>query len=347
MKHFDKNNLTRGARIIAQKWMDLRKKNSVLIITEAAHEAEMQVLKACAENIGAKVQIELLPGLLSPELLSNELLSNEDIDSFFRRLADKISSYDVIVGATYHSIVTTELVQQAVKGGASFLSLPLATNDGRSLLEYDFLQMDTAKSRFIAKELLKYINTSSHLRVSTLAGTDLTLRKVGRNGNYFNGKAKDSKGFASSSFEVYIPIEEDRTEGIVILDGSLGYLGRVDKPFKIRFKGGRIVEIEQSPCGQRLANYIADFSDEKLYHASEFGIGTNFLSKCMGNSYIEDESAYGTCHLGFGRNLALGGEFNASGHFDIILLAPTIYADNRMIMENGVMIPAVLDVCSF
>jgi len=57
----------------------------------------------------------------------------------------------------------------------------------------------------------------------------------------------------------------------------------------------------------------------------------------------EIESAYGTCHLGFGRNIALGGNYEANGHFDVVMLKPTIYADNRMIMEDGVMVPTIPD----
>ena len=55
----------------------------------------------------------------------------------------------------------------------------------------------------------------------------------------------------------------------------------------------------------------------------------------MGDCYIEDESAYGTFHIGLGRNLALGGVHNAKGHFDLVCLAPDIYAVNRMLMQEG------------
>ena len=54
-----------------------------------------------------------------------------------------------------------------------------------------------------------------------------------------------------------------------------------------------------------------------------------------GNCYIEDESTYGTFHIGFGRNIALGGVQDASGHYDLVTHAPCIYVDNRMIMDHG------------
>ncbi len=59
--------------------------------------------------------------------------------------------------------------------------------------------------------------------------------------------------------------------------------------------------------------------DPRIYIAGELGIGLNSCSNCLGNCYIEDESAYGTFHVGLGRNIALGGVQNAKGHFDLVM----------------------------
>ncbi len=61
----------------------------------------------------------------------------------------------------------------------------------------------------------------------------------------------------------------------------------------------------------------------------------NSYSKCEGSCYIEDESSCGTFHIGLGRNIALGGVHEASGHFDLVSIEPDIYADNRKIMQQG------------
>jgi leucyl aminopeptidase (aminopeptidase T) len=318
------DNLMRGVKIVVDNWMKIRPGESLLIITDNQHLEEMQQVEKYVLERGAKVLVRIVP----EDNTKNSSSSAEE-------LAVEMHKHDVIFGATHISLVTTEIVKRAVHDGSRFLSLPMATNNGRSLLEHDFLTMDTAIARFIAKLLLKYINTSSHIHVETQRGTNFSFRKVGRRASYFNGRAKDNKGFASSSFEVYIPIEENQTFGTGIVDGSLGYLGKVNHPFAIRIEGGKLVEIEQNDDGKRLKEYMESFQDDRIYYASELGIGTNTCSKCEGRSYIEDESAYGTFHIGFGRNIALGGEYEASGHFDIVLHEPSIYADNRLIMEKG------------
>ena len=106
--------------------------------------------------------------------------------------------------------------------------------------------------------------------------------------------------------------------------------------------GGFIVEqgdpkqVIDHPQEERTKQFLARFHDpENMVVAAEFGIGLNTHSRCAGNCYIEDESTYGTFHIGFGRNIALGGVQDASGHYDLVTHAPCIYVDNRMIMDHG------------
>ena len=67
---------------------------------------------------------------------------------------------------------------------------------------------------------------------------------------------------------------------------------------------------------------MEEYFDPRIYIAGELGIGLNSCSNCLGNCYIEDESAYGTFHVGLGRNIALGGVQNAKGHFDLVCRNP-------------------------
>ena len=126
--------LKRGAEIIVENWMAVKRRESVMIITQEAHLEEMRVVKAQVEGIGAKADIRLIPR------------ENFHMSDYTNALTAELCNYQVIIGATHYSLVTTEMVKKAVKEGSRFLSLPLAANDGRSLLEYDFLTMDTYRA---------------------------------------------------------------------------------------------------------------------------------------------------------------------------------------------------------
>ncbi len=319
----DYKGIERGAMIVIKNWLRLKPWERLLIVTSENHLTEAKILKRCAVKRALSVDLMVVEE------------KGKHVGVFFDSHEDVFEGYKAIVGATDYSLVTTKAVKKAMKKGSKFLSLPLSTNDGRSMLSYRFMGMDTKKSKMMAGVIMKYLNSSSVIRVTTKMGTDLKLCKKNRNAGFFNGVVKDGHGFSSASIEVYVPIVETETEGILVPDGSLGYIGKVETPFHIRLEKGRIIDIEMNASGKKLKEYMEDFQDSGIYVASELGIGLNSLAKCRGKCYIEDESSYGTFHIGVGRNIALGGVHEANGHFDLVAQKPDIFVDNRMIMERG------------
>lgn len=318
-----RNQLSRGAKIVAKRWLQVQPQESLLIVTCEQHCEEAEEISHYARLCQAKVELMVFPE------------QKGQVGHYFDEHEDAFDAYDVILGATTHSLVTTRAVKRAIERGSRFLSLPLSTNDGRSMLEYDFLLMDTNESKKMGDYLVQMLNGSEFIRVVTEAGTDLTFEKRNRDAKFFNGSTKLCNGYASSSFEVYVPVEETKTNGIAYVDASLGYLGITDESVKLRLSEGRIVEIEENATGQKLKKYLENFEDEGMYVAGEFGIGLNTHAACSGNCYIEDESTYGTFHIGFGRNIALGGVHNAKAHFDLVFHKPDIYAGDKLIMKHG------------
>ncbi len=316
-------NIERGAQIVIRNWIRLKPWERLLIVTSDQHVKEAEALKRCA--LRRKAQVDLM-------IVEKK---GKQIGVFFDENETIFDGYKAVIGAADYSIVTTKAAKRAIKKGSKFLSLPLATNDGRSMLAYRFMTMDTKKSKMMAQVIMKYFNQASVIHVKTKYGTDLKFGTHNRTAGFFNGVVKDGKGYSSASIEVYVPIEEDKTEGTMILNGSLGYIGKVKEPVSIRLNEGRITEIEDNETGSYLKEYLEGYDDPGMYVASELGIGLNSYAKCRGKCYIEDESAYGTFHIGFGRNLALGGSHEASGHFDLVAKEPDIYVDNRMIMQQG------------
>lgn len=324
--------MERGAKIVVCRWMQIKPWDRLLIVSTEEHAGEAEVLRYWAQKKTSTV---------------NTFITEETgrrIGVFFDRNEEIFDPYNAVIAATDYSLVTTKAARRAIGQHKKFLSLPLSTNDKRSMLEYDFITMDTKKSRLMAKVIMKYLRNSSQIRITTRAGTDLRCYKENRVPGFFNGVVKDGKGFSSASIEVYVPIEETKSKGVLVVDGSLGYIGCVKEPTKVIFHEGRIVEIEETQTGRYLRRYMEEYHDPGIYVGGEFGIGLNSNSRCVGNCYIEDESAYGTFHIGLGRNLALGGCQEANGHFDLVCFEPDVYTDNRQIMQQGkIIVPEPVD----
>lgn len=316
-------NVERGTKIIINNWMKIRPWDKLLIVTSDNHMKEAEILKHTAMKRSAFVSLLIVE------------TKGRHVGIFFDKNETIFDDYTSIIAATDYSLVTTKAAKRAIQKHKKFLSLPLSTNDGLSMLGYDFLTMDTKKSRLMAKLIIKYLKHCSFIHIRTQIGTDLKMYKRGREPGFFNGVLKDGKGYSSASIEVYVPIEETKTTGIMVVDGSLGYIGRPAEPTKLIFLDGRIVDIEQTPTGKKLQKYMDDYEDSGIFVGGELGIGLNSFAKCRGHCYIEDESSYGTFHIGVGRNIGLGGCHEANGHFDLVCIDPDIFTDNRQIMSQG------------
>lgn len=312
-----------GARIIVERWLNLKRHDLYHYITDETKLKEADAFVRAAEALGAVTKLTVLDS------------GSVQAAGVVEDMRHSMSLASVIIGATNYSFITTDAVQYALERGARFLSLPLSTNDGSSLMENDFLKMDPGRALRNGRRAAKALDQAASIHVTTALGTDITFSKIGRKAGVLTGRAEKSGGLASASFEVFVPIEETKTNGIVVLDGSLGYLGLVREPLALTFRDGYLVSAADTPDGAKLMRYIEAFGDREMYCAAEFGIGLNECARCRGVAYIEDESAYGTFHIGFGRNLALGGHHDAAGHFDIVVRRPTAFAGETCVMREG------------
>ena len=316
--------IDKGVSIILHDWLNVKKDELIHFITDETHLKEAEAISRWAYGADAVLKTTILP---------SHLIQDGDV---IENMVEILSNENVIIGATDYSFITTNAVKTAVNNGARFLSIPLSCTDGTSLLENDFVQMNPHEAKRNARKLLKYMRGAHKIRVTTKKGTDLTLSMEGRVPGAFYGLATKPKEVASASFEVYVAPVEDSMNGVLYLDGSYGYIGKVTDPVKIIFKDGVLVSAESEKDGAKiLLDYIETFNDKTMYKPGEFGIGLNKLSDTRGVCYIEDESMYSTFHIGMGRNIALGGVQHAAGHFDIVTHKPNIYVDDMLIMKQG------------
>ena len=314
--------LEEGARIVVERWCKVRPGEKVLILSDERHVEESMALWTAADRRSAEVVLMTIQGRRSHP------------GKVLHAMADFVLHNDLVIGATNYSILTNRIIKEVLSRGGRFLSLPLSNGNGPPALTLDFMAMDPAEAERTGRGMLEALRQAESVHVTTALGTDLCFGKRGRTPGLFNGLA-DQPGMAgSSSFEIYIGVEETVTSGRAVVDGSLGYLGCPASPIPLTFRQGRLVEIG-GEAGEGLRRYMNSFGDRGIYVAGELGIGLNRLSRCAGNCYIEDESTFTTFHIGMGRNLSLGGVHDAAGHFDFVFKSPTIYADHVLIMKDG------------
>lgn len=317
----------RGAQRIIDRWICALEDDRICIVTSDQHHHEAVLMEQCAEARGAQVTLMVL---------------HQDgiyVGNYFDERPDIFAPYDCIIGASDYSIITTKAIRKAIRDGKNFLSLPLSTNNGESMLSFDFIMEEPWSVVKRARPAMRRMRKARHVHITTRLGTDLTFDMTGRTPLLFSGNFWPGHHSTSASFEISTPIIEDATNGVMVVDASFGYIGKPAQPVKVVFEHGRITAIEDNPEGRRLKEYFDSYHDREMFVAAELGIGLNRLSRAAGECYIEDESTYGTFHIGVGRNNGLGGQHHASGHFDIVAWKPTITVDGRPVEVAGVIVP--------
>ena len=117
-------NMERGARIIIHEWVRVKAWDKVLIVTSKEHQAEAKALEMQARKKARSVNTLIVEN------------KGRHVGIFFDDNEAVFDPYTAIIAATEYSLVTTKAAKRAIQKHKKFLSLPLSTNDGRSLLEF-------------------------------------------------------------------------------------------------------------------------------------------------------------------------------------------------------------------
>ena len=133
--------------------------------------------------------------------------------------------------------------------------------------------------------------------------------------------------------EAYLAPIEGQSHGVVVVDGSMAGVGLVRTPIRITVEDGFATAIEGGEEADRLRGLL-DPHGRDARNVAEFGIGTNDQAILTG-VILEDEKVMGTIHIAFGDNKSMGGSVRVASHLDGLVMSPTVWLDDRKVMEHG------------
>lgn len=306
-------------REIAKRMMvsclNVRAGEQVLIVTDDKKLPIGTALYNAAQDLGA----EALLMAMTPRQVSGEEPP--------AAAAAAMKAADVVIAPMATSITHTRAKIEAAKAGARVATMPNITEDmfsqGAMTADYDQVMDLTLR----VTELLTKAATA---RIEK-DGCVLTLDLTGRPGIPSPGVYRE-KGQSGNlpSGEAYIAPLEDGSNGEMVIDGSMVGLGKLDEPLRVRVEGGKLKEIT-GPGAEKLGVLLANDRNATL---CELGIGTNHAARVTG-IILEDEKAYHTVHIAFGTNIGFQGTNKADCHMDGVILNPTLYLDDQLILKDG------------
>ena len=310
--------LLKAAQTAISNCLAVKKGESVLVITDEPLRKIGYAFWEAAKEAGAEaILLEILPrsshGEEPPE-----------------PIAKLMKGFDVLIIPTSKSMSHTKARREACEAGARCVTLP-------GILEDTMIRTLNADYNEIAQRSIKVANIVTRgkiAKVTTPAGTDIILKIEGRECHADTGLVHKPGDFSNlPAGEAYIAPVEGTANGVIMVDGAM--VGKVKKPIKIVVKDGFATEIVGDQAAKELEKMIEPFGQPGR-NVAELGIGTNDKARIVG-SVLEDEKVLGTVHMALGDNKSMGGNVSVPSHLDGILLKPTLWIDDKIIMKDGVL----------
>jgi leucyl aminopeptidase (aminopeptidase T) len=290
----------------------------ILVVTDEPLRTIGYALRQAAQDLGHEVLlIEMLPRKTNGEEPPAQV-------------AELMARVDVVLCPTSKSLTHTDARRNASAAGARIATLPGVT-------EAIMIRCMNADYHRIAERthrLCALMEQTAVIRVESPAGTDLRLPIAGRRAHASSGLFRE-RGQSGNlpTGEAYLAPIEGQSSGVVVVDGSMAGIGLVSQAIRIVVEDGYATDITGGAQAEQLVGLLEPHGRDAR-NVAEFGIGTNDRAELTG-VILEDEKVMGTIHIAFGDNKSMGGSIRVASHLDGLVTHPTVWFDDRKIMEAG------------
>ena len=245
-------------------------------------------------------------------------------------VAQVMLGVDVVLCPTSKSLTHTNAKRAASSLGVRVATLPGVTEEMMvRCMNADYHQIAALTNRLVAM-----MEKTSVIRVSSPAGTDITMPVKGRKAYASHGLFREKgKGGNLPTGEAFLAPLEHVSQGVVVVDGSMAGIGKLRTPLRITVRDGYAEEVTGGDEAAKLVG-LWHIHGRASRNVAEFGIGTNDKAIITG-VILEDEKVKGTIHIAFGDNVSMGGSVNVQSHLDGLVNAPSVWFDDALIMKDG------------
>ena len=295
--------------------LDAKAGEAVLVVTDDSRSEIGEALYEASKNLGCEAMM----------LVRKEReLSGEEPP---KAVAEAMKGADIVIAPTAKSLTHTNARIQAAAAGTRIATMPGITKE---MFSKGAMTADYTKVEKLTDKITAMLTRADTARIEK-DGKVLTISLKGRDGVPSPGvyKAPGKCGNLPSG-EAYIAPLEDGSDGEMIIDGSMVGIGRLDAPLHMVITDGKL----RSVTGEKSENLEVLLKNETNATLCELGIGTNEAA-ILNGIILEDEKVYGTVHIAFGTNTSFGGMNKAECHMDGIILKPTLYLDDVLVIKEG------------
>ena len=251
---------------------------------------------------------------------------------------------DLSTGEVLH--LHRKWLREVLSGGTRVLQVKAPEDQLRRCFPTEELRRRTLEGA-------EWLERSKDIRVTSKAGTDLRMSKVGRHaGTQYGISDVPCRWDSWPSGFLYCAPQEETANGLLVLDVGdlLVMLGRYSaEPVRIKVENGRIVSVDGGVDAMLLREHLEQSQDPEAFVISHIGWGTDQRARWTEVAQRGTEegardarSVYGNVQVAFGENYAFGGKNKTKAHEDLVLRCATFELDGSIIVKGGRIIPQEL-----
>ena len=194
----------------------------------------------------------------------------------------------------------------------------------------DFLEI-----REVALRLAEVLRGGTEVRVTSPAGTDVTMSVEGREPKgWLTGICREpGEVSALPAGEVSFPPVEGSTNGRIVIERVMTDIGLVVEPIVWTVRDGLVVDIAGGSEAELLRQHVDGV--ENATNIGELGIGLNPAAR-INHDITESKKRLGTAHLAMGDSAGgYGGTVVSDVHLDGIVMTPRVEVDGQVVAADG------------
>jgi 2,5-dihydroxypyridine 5,6-dioxygenase len=315
--------------------------DTVAVLSESQSRPVLpQLARLAAARRGAQVFCLVLPSAFTPEL---PVARSTGASPVLRQLAPVVAALagsTLVIDCTVEGLMHAPELPAILKGGARVLYV--SNEHPEALVRL----LPDEKLEALVKEHVKRLRAAREMRVTSPAGSDLSITLAGATcgGNWGYTTRPATMTHWPGGLALAFPAAGSVNGTLVLAEGdvNLTFKRYLERPVTLRIEDDYVTRIEGAGVDAELMrSYIAAWGDKEAYAVSHVGYGLNTRARWDSMALYDKRDFNGTELRAFAGNFLYSTGANeiagrhTLGHFDLPLRNCTVQLDGATVVEQG------------
>lgn len=319
--------------------------DTVAVLSESQSRPVLpQLAMLAAAGLGARAFEVRVPSVLETKGPAARSTGASDAIQNIAPVVSALAASTLVVDCTVEGLMHAPELPAILKGGARVVYVSNEHPEALARLVPD------SSLEPLVKEHIKRLRAARTLRVTSSAGTDLTVSLAGAvaGGNWGTTTRPGTLTHWPGGLALAFPAAGSVNGRLVLAEGdvNLTFKRYLEKPVALTIENDYVTRIEGAGLDAELMrSYISAWGDREAYAVSHVGYGLNAAARWDSMALYDKRDFNGTELRAFAGNFLYSTGANevagrhTRGHFDLPLRGCTVTLDGTPVIEEGVLRP--------